>query len=74
MKKFIIEKLFGGHDESYAKLPAYIKIMCQTNPESEAYFSSMESESISRQTVFNNIFGLGCKYEFFLIGLCNSRC
>nr|XP_017257309.1 PREDICTED: uncharacterized protein LOC108226826 [Daucus carota subsp. sativus] len=56
MKKLAIEKLYGGHDQSYADLPAYTKVICESNPQSKAFFSTVESESIPRQLLFNNIF------------------
>ncbi|XP_063935333.1 uncharacterized protein LOC108226826 isoform X1 [Daucus carota subsp. sativus] len=56
MKKLAIEKLYGGHDQSYADLPAYTKVICESNPQSKAFFSTVESESITRQLLFNNIF------------------
>lgn len=42
MKKFAVENLFGGHDESYGHMPAYVKMICETNPDSKAYFSYVQ--------------------------------
>lgn len=56
MKKFAVEKLFGGHDQSYSELPAYVKVICETNPGSKAYCSYVETESIPRQLLFSTIF------------------
>lgn len=56
MKKYVIETLFGGHAQSYAEMPAYTRIICDTNPGSKAYCSFVESESIPRQLLFTTIF------------------
>lgn len=47
MKIFFIEKLFGGHDEAYAQLHTYVKVVCETDSESKAYCSFVETKSIS---------------------------
>lgn len=56
MKKFAVEKLFGGHDESYGHIPAYVRVICDTNPGSHAFFSFVETESIPRQLLFSTVF------------------
>lgn len=69
MKKYALEKLFGGHDESYSHLPAYTRIIVATNPESKAHYSSVESESIPKELLFNNIFiSFSAMWKGFLQG------
>nr|XP_017227610.1 PREDICTED: uncharacterized protein LOC108203301 [Daucus carota subsp. sativus] len=69
LKNYAVEKLFGGYDQSYADIPAYIKILCETNPDSKAYFSSVESESLPRQLLFDKIFiSFTAMWKGFLAG------
>lgn len=56
MKKYVIDKLFGGHDESYTQLPSYARVIVETNPESKAFCSYMESETIPREMLFSSFF------------------
>lgn len=56
MKKYVIEKLFGGHDESYAYLPAYTEIIKQTNLDSKAYCAWSNNEGIPRELLFQSLF------------------
>ena len=69
MKNYTVDKLFGGHDESYRDIPAYTRIICDTNPESKAYSSYVESESIPRQLLFSSVFiSLTAMWKGFLAG------
>ena len=56
MKKHVIDNLFGGHDDSYAMLPSYVKVICETNVDSKAFVSYVQTESIPRQLLFSTIF------------------
>lgn len=55
MKKYV-ENLFGGHDESYSDLPTYTRMICDTNPDSKAFGSYVQTESIHMQLLFDMIF------------------
>lgn len=69
MKKHVTETLFGGHDESYGHLPAYVKVICESNPESKAHCSHVESESIPGQLLFTRIFiSFAAMWKWFLGG------
>ena len=69
MKNYTIDKLFGGHDESYRDIPAYTRIICDTNPESKAYSAYVETESIPRQLLFSTVFiSLAAMWKGFLAG------
>lgn len=37
MKKIAVDKLFGGRDKSYSHLPAYTKVILDTNPDSKTF-------------------------------------
>ncbi|XP_021733021.1 uncharacterized protein LOC110699815 [Chenopodium quinoa] len=56
LKRFVIEKLFGGHDESYSLMPQYADMICFTSPESMAFVAWELSESIPRVNLFTSIF------------------
>lgn len=69
MKKYVVDKLFGGHDASYSDLPAYTRIICETNPDSKAFCGHVESESIPRTLLFDRIFiSLAAMWKGFLSG------
>ncbi|XP_010672552.2 uncharacterized protein LOC104889107 [Beta vulgaris subsp. vulgaris] len=69
MKRYVIDKLFGGHDESYAHLPAYAEIIKETNPESKAFCAWKNSEGIPRQLLFTSIFiSFSAQWKGFLGG------
>lgn len=76
MKQYVINEIFGGHDKSYGKLPAYVKVIHETNPGSAAFCaltdighpqrsSQFSSIVISFATQFKGFIG-GCR---FLIGV-----
>ncbi|XP_021750439.1 uncharacterized protein LOC110716113 [Chenopodium quinoa] len=56
LKSYVIEQLFGGHDESYRLLPMYAKMCIETNPESKAFCAWNETESIPKQLQFSSLF------------------
>lgn len=68
-KKLAIDKLFGGFDESYAKLPTYVMVIVDTDRDSKAHCSYVQSESIPPQLLFNNIFlSFSAMWKEFLQG------
>lgn len=69
IKKFVIEELFGGHDESYGLLPSYIKVVCETNEDPKTYYSFVQFESIPRKNLFSTIFiSFAAMWKGFLAG------
>ncbi|XP_021729166.1 uncharacterized protein LOC110696187 [Chenopodium quinoa] len=54
LKCYVIEQLFGGHDESYSLLPMYAKMCIETNPETLAFCAWQETESLPKQLQFTN--------------------
>ncbi|XP_021742853.1 uncharacterized protein LOC110708933 [Chenopodium quinoa] len=40
LKRYVIQELFGGHDESYSLMPRYADMICQTNPESKGFLAA----------------------------------
>ncbi|XP_021747342.1 uncharacterized protein LOC110713185 [Chenopodium quinoa] len=54
LKSYVIEQLFGGHDESYSLLPMYAKMCIETNLESLAFCAWQEIESLPKQLQFTN--------------------
>ncbi|XP_010678146.1 uncharacterized protein LOC104893709 [Beta vulgaris subsp. vulgaris] len=56
MKQYVINEIFGGHDKSYRKLPAYVKVMHETNPESAAFCALTDIGHPQRSLQFSSIF------------------
>ncbi|XP_021737708.1 uncharacterized protein LOC110704226 [Chenopodium quinoa] len=69
LKKYVIEELFGGHDESYSHLPRYADMICATNPKSKAFVGWTLSESIPRVNLFTSMFiSFAGQWKGFLAG------
>ncbi|XP_021758656.1 uncharacterized protein LOC110723618 [Chenopodium quinoa] len=56
LKNYVISVLFGGHDESYSKLPMYVEVVKHTNPESKAFVAWRQTEYIDKHLLFSSIF------------------
>ncbi|XP_021751655.1 uncharacterized protein LOC110717311 [Chenopodium quinoa] len=56
LKSYVIEQLFGGHDEFYSLLSMYAKMCIETNPETLAFCAWQETKSLPKQLQFTSIF------------------
>ncbi|XP_021759165.1 uncharacterized protein LOC110724075 [Chenopodium quinoa] len=69
LKRYVIQELFGGHDESYSLMPRYADMNCQTNSESKAFVAWQLSESIPRVNLFTSVFiSFAGQWKGFLAG------